>query len=52
MVNKYHQILKNKEKVWKEARERYQNVSEEERKESWIYEQLFFSTSEILFLIF
>ena len=29
MVNKYYQ--KHKEKLWKEARERYQNRSEEEK---------------------
>ena len=30
MVNKYYQ--KNKEKIQKEARERYKNLSEEEKK--------------------
>ena len=29
MVNKYYQ--KHKERLWKEARERYQNISEEEK---------------------
>ena len=29
MVKKYYQ--KHKEKLWKEARERYQNLSEEEK---------------------
>ena len=32
MVNKYYQ--KNKEKLWKEAREKYQNLSEEEKEKN------------------
>ena len=33
MVNKYYQ--KHKERFWKEARERYQNLSEEEKDKTW-----------------
>ena len=32
MVNKYQ---KHKERLWKEARERYQNLSEEEKDKRW-----------------
>ena len=32
MVNKYYQ---KKQKLWKEARERYQNLSGEKKKERW-----------------
>ena len=34
-MNKYYQ--KNKEKLWKETRERYQNLSEEEKEKKHHY---------------
>ena len=37
MVNKYHQKKKRKEKLWKGARKRYQNLSEEEKEKKRQY---------------
>ena len=46
MVNKYYQ--KHKERLQKEARKRYQNISEQEKDKRWkkirVYEKLLFST--------
>ena len=47
MVKRYHQ--KHKEKLRKEAHERYQNLSEE-KKEKKVYKKLLFTTE--IFLLF
>ena len=50
MTNEYYQ--KNKEKLRKEVRESYKNLSEEEKqKKGWVYEKLLFSTKEIIFRV-
>ena len=50
MINEYYQ--KNKEKLRKEVRESYKNLSEEEKqKKGWVYEKLLFSTKEIIFKV-
>ena len=50
MTNEYYQ--KNKEKLRKEVRESYKNLSEEEKqKKGWVYEKLLFSTKEIIFKV-